>query len=186
MKAELVRRPRNQKKGWKLRPAVRAAPAAGPATAMAVRRNSRVVCAAITSECPRRLYNGSVVSFPRVHSERQLAVRKRKEPSFSAAILQLIRPAGGRVPSSDPNNIRNRGAGEMKFGRDCLSLSQIPPAAAHLMWPLTGFAIGTIYRRHRITPEQDIREALERTHAAIAQDKERRIVTISEAKEASR
>jgi hypothetical protein len=51
---------------------------------------------------------------------------------------------------------------------------------------ISGHKTASIYRRYRITPEQDIREALERTQAAMAQNKERRVVTISEAKEASR
>jgi hypothetical protein len=51
---------------------------------------------------------------------------------------------------------------------------------------ISGHKTASIYRRYRITPEQDIREALERTEAAIAQSTERRIVPIAEAKEARR
>jgi len=43
-----------------------------------------------------------------------------------------------------------------------------------------------VYRRYRITPEQDIREALERTQAAISQNTDRRVVPMAEAKEANR
>lgn len=51
---------------------------------------------------------------------------------------------------------------------------------------ISGHKTASIYRRYRITPEQDIREALERTEAAISQNKERRVIPIAEAKEASR
>lgn len=51
---------------------------------------------------------------------------------------------------------------------------------------ISGHKTASIYRRYRITPERDIREALERTQAANAQNQERRVVPISEAKEASR
>jgi integrase len=51
---------------------------------------------------------------------------------------------------------------------------------------ISGHKTASVYRRYRIAPEQDIREALERTEAAIAQSKERRVIPIAEAKEASR
>ena len=51
---------------------------------------------------------------------------------------------------------------------------------------ISGHKTASIYRRYRITPEQDIREALERTEAAISQNKERRVVPIAEAKKTSR
>jgi len=51
---------------------------------------------------------------------------------------------------------------------------------------ISGHKTASIYWRYRIVPENDIREALERTQAAIGQNKERRVVPIGEAKEASR
>jgi len=51
---------------------------------------------------------------------------------------------------------------------------------------ISGHKTASIYRRYRITPEQDIREALERTQAANAQGTERRVVPIAETKKASR
>ncbi len=51
---------------------------------------------------------------------------------------------------------------------------------------ISGHKTASIYRRYRITPEQDIREALECTQAAIAQSTKRRVVPFAEAKEARR
>ena len=51
---------------------------------------------------------------------------------------------------------------------------------------ISGHKTASVYRRYRITPEQDIREALERTEAAISQNKARRVIPLAEGKEASR
>jgi integrase len=51
---------------------------------------------------------------------------------------------------------------------------------------ISGHKTASIYRRYRITPEQDIREALERTQAANAETHERRVVLIGEAKKDSK
>jgi integrase len=51
---------------------------------------------------------------------------------------------------------------------------------------ITGHKTLSIYQRYRIVSESDIRDALEKTQAAIAQNKERRVVPIAEAKKASR
>lgn len=51
---------------------------------------------------------------------------------------------------------------------------------------ISGHKTASIYRRYRITPEQDIREALEKTQAANAQAGERRVVPILKPKEVGR
>jgi hypothetical protein len=51
---------------------------------------------------------------------------------------------------------------------------------------ISGHKTASVYRRYRITPERDIREALERTQAAISQKKERHILPLQGMKESSR
>jgi hypothetical protein len=51
---------------------------------------------------------------------------------------------------------------------------------------ISGHKTADVYRRYRITPERDIRAALERTQEAMAQNKERRVIPIQDVKDSSR
>jgi len=51
---------------------------------------------------------------------------------------------------------------------------------------ITGHKTLSVHQRYRIVNEHDLESALMQTQAALAQSKERRVVPIAEAKEASR